>query len=82
MTKRLKLVLAFVLLAGAALLALPAVWAHSEAGGNHCDSAFLGGDERTTPDVQPLGWSWWPPGMRCQVTPKGGESQERVAPLF
>lgn len=59
-----------------------AVWADSEAGGVHCDAAFLGGDERTSPDVQLQGWNWWPPGLKCTVTPRGGQHRTEVAPLW
>lgn len=82
MTRAVKLLISATLVLSGVLVLLSMVWAHSEVGGDHCDDAFLGGDERTTPSVRPLGWNWWPPGMRCEVSPQGGQPQTKIAPLL
>ena len=55
---------------------------HGDWAAQRCDSAFLGGDEGTSPDVQLAGWNWWPPGTKCIVTPKGEVSRAEVLGLF
>lgn len=64
------------------LLTPPVLKALGEMPQRQCDEAFLGGDERTSPHVQADGWRWWPPGMRCVVTPQDGEPRVERLPLF
>jgi hypothetical protein len=71
-----------LLLSLAVALILMAGWqwliTQGEQGAERCARAFIGGDERTSPQVQAAGWSWWPPGLRCHVTPNDGQPVVKV----